>query len=285
MIKIGIEDGSYRKKYGAETAYRKLRSLGYECIDYQNFINTDTELFQNGSSAFDTIIKREREIIEDAGLEVSQTHGPWRWPAQDSTEEEREERFQKMSISIRGTALLGCRYFVIHPVMPTGGGECPDPEEFYRINRSFMIRLAEEGRKNGVIVCLENMPMQKLPISRPEATLAFVKEINDPHLKMCLDTGHCTMFGINPAESVRNIGKEYLRVLHVHDNNGYQDMHGLPFTGVIDWDDFRNSLQEIGFEGCLSLETVNSLKYPAGILELQERSLYLSARYLAGRTE
>ncbi|MBR7063270.1 MAG: sugar phosphate isomerase/epimerase, partial [Clostridia bacterium] len=50
-------------------------------------------------------------------------------------------------------------------------------------------------------------------------------------------------------------GRDYLRVLHVHDNNGVGDFHWLPETGVIDWDNFSRALRDIGFTGVFSLET------------------------------
>ena len=74
-----------------------------------------------------------------------------------------------------------------------------------------------------------------------------------------------------------------LRTLHVHDNDGNQDLHWVPFTGVVDWDDFSKALQEIGFDSCLSIETSPPKKFTGEVLELQDRSLYLSACQIAGK--
>lgn len=282
-MKIGIENGPYLKRYGLEKGYEYIRELGYDCIDYQGFVKTEIPLFQKSSAEFESTVKAERELIESNGLTVWQVHAPWRWPAQDATEEDRAERFEKMVISIRGTALLGSRYFVIHPIMPWGGGSYgPDLQVFDDINFDFMSRLCTEAEKNNVVICFENMPMKALPISIPAASLEFVKKINSPWFKMCLDTGHCMVHGIQPGEAVRLLGKDMLRTLHVHDNDGIQDRHWVPFTGMVDWDDFRSALQEIGFDGCLSIETAPPEKFTGELRELQERSLYLSARKLAG---
>ena len=79
-------------------------------------------------------------------------------------------------------------------------------------------------------------------------------------------------------------GKELLRVLHVHDNDGHGDRHWLPYTGVIDWDDFSNALEEIGFEGSLSLETHIPNSVPDGAeREAAENKLFLDAKRLARR--
>ena len=69
----------------------------------------------------------------------------------------------------------------------------------------------------------------------------------------------------------------------VHDNDGVNDLHWLPYTGVIDWEDFSSSLDEIGFEGTVSLETAVPKKIPEDIRPLQELSLSRIAYRIAGR--
>lgn len=281
-MKVGIENGPYIREFGFEKAHEFIKSQGYDCVDYQNFVDTETPLFQENFKDFDKIVAKERAFIESLGLEINQTHGPWRWPARDVTPEERAERFEKMVISIRGTALLGCKNIIIHPLLPWCDGE-GDPVKLHEINLEFMSRLTKEAEKNGVIICFENMPMPRMSMASPEACLNFAKEINSPNFKICLDTGHCTMLNVKPGDAVRMLGKEYLQTLHVHDNDGRNDLHWVPYAGVIDWDDFQSALQEIGFDGCVSLETIPPKKFTGEIRKLQDRSLYLSACKLAGR--
>jgi sugar phosphate isomerase/epimerase len=151
------------------------------------------------------------------------------------------------------------------------------------MNREFMGRLVEVGRQNEVIVNFENMPMPPLSIAPVAATLAFVKEFNSPWFKVCLDTGHAATTNEKPGDCVRLLGKEYLQTLHIHDNNGRNDFHWIPYTGVIDWDDFSNALAEIGFEGTASLETSAPAKIPAELREMQEISLFQMIRKIAKR--
>jgi sugar phosphate isomerase/epimerase len=82
---------------------------------------------------------------------------------------------------------------------------------------------------------------------------------------------------------VRLIGKEYLAVLHVHDNNGRSDLHWNPYTGVIDWDDFSAALREIDFAGTVSLETAVPGRIPQDIREPFEQGLFRMAQRIAGR--
>ena len=281
-MKIGIESAAYLERYGLSEGLKRLKAHGYECIDYRDFIDTETPLFKLSEYEFEETLRNQRNEIEKAGIEISQTHGPWRTP-KDSTPEDRAERFEKMAKSIRGTAILGCKNFVIHPIMPFGGDKDPEPEKLWEMNYEFMGRLEKVGREYGVVICFENMPMTALSLSRPSEILTFAKNINSDYFKVCLDTGHCAVFGESPADAVRLIGKNYLRVLHVHDNNGRSDLHWHPYMGVIDWPDFTQALIDIEFEGALSLETSVSGRIPADIRDYHEKALFASAKKLAAR--
>ena len=282
-MRIGTEDGSYLRRYGFERGIRRIAELGFECLDYQRFCDTETPLFQQDDQGFEQELKRQRKFIEDSGLTISQTHGPWRWPMRDETAEDRAERFEKMSRSLLGTALLGCDKMVIHPIMPFGGDEGVHTQEAWEMNVEFFGRLCEVGRRHGVFVCLENMPFRCQATSTPEAILKLVKQIGSPFCKVCLDTGHSLVMGVQPAVAVRQIGREHLACLHVHDNNGEGDFHWLPFTGKGDWDAFTKALRKIGYEGVVSLETGIKETIPDDLAPLQEQSLVQMTRRLAGR--
>ena len=97
--------------------------------------------------------------------------------------------------------------------------------------------------------------MAKFSLADPRQVLKFVKEMNDDHFKMCLDTGHSNFFPqANLSDVVRQIGPE-LKVLHVHDNMGDRDFHLWPTKGIIDWPSFVQALKDIDFQGVFSLET------------------------------
>jgi sugar phosphate isomerase/epimerase len=53
-----------------------------------------------------------------------------------------------------------------------------------------------------------------------------------------------------------------LTILHIHDNNGHEDQHVLPYSclsnadeHVCDWQGFVEGLKEIGYSGTLAFET------------------------------
>lgn len=279
-MKIGIESSAYFGITGAEEGLKRLKKHGFQAVDYQLFVDTENELFAMSDVEFERRLRRDGALAKDIGIEISQTHGPWRYPPRDFTPEDREERFEKMSRSLKGTRLLGCKYMVIHPIMPFGTGVQPDPQAFMDINLEFFRRLCTVARQEQVVICLENMPFPELPLSRPAEILSFVKAINSPWLRVCLDTGHCSVCGISPADAVRELGPEYLRVMHVHDNSGAADNHWLPYYGVIDWPGFTKALHETGFDGVMSLECTVSSKLPSEIMEHHQLGLALIAKSL-----
>ena len=102
-MKTGIESAAYRDPADLAGGYRRMRRHGYDCVDYQEFVNTETPLFEASDREFERLLREEAEIIRDAGLEISQTHGPWRYPPRDADEADRAERFEKMAKSLHGT--------------------------------------------------------------------------------------------------------------------------------------------------------------------------------------
>lgn len=275
-----ISAGMYSNYSNAEENLRKMKKHGYDCVDYGKFINTDNDIFALDDAAFRSRMLEERYQIENAGLFVYQTHGPWRHPPKDETIEERAERMQKMQKAIWGTAFLGGHYMVIHPIMPFGTGNRGSAEEVWHINKVFFKKLLKSAEEANVIICLENMPFPEFSLSRPADIMRFVQEINSPWLKICLDTGHCTCLGESLAEAVGLFGNE-LKALHIHDNDGRRDLHWAPLRGVTDWDAFRKILCELPEEIPLNLETEVDDKLPEEVQEHFQIGLAKIARYLA----
>ncbi|MCQ2396195.1 MAG: sugar phosphate isomerase/epimerase [Lentisphaeria bacterium] len=253
-MQLAIIDSSYTGKYGLADGLRLLKSHGYSAIDYQGFINTETPLWQKSDSSFETQLQYLKETLDNIGLSVCQTHAPWCWPPKNSTLEDRRERFEKMHKALKGTKLLGAKYFVIHPIMPYENTPNQNDDEVWAVNAGFLGRVADYAKYYGITICLENMPFENLCLSTPRQVLEFVEDMNHPNLKICLDTGHCACIGLNPSDAVRMIGKEWLKCIHVHDNDGKADLHLRPGSGIVDWNDFGKALHEIDYSGFLSLE-------------------------------
>ncbi len=261
-MKIGIQystNNGFALRWGEET-YKKLKKAGFDCVDF-DLTKTETIFYADNDKVWKEAALNEVSRAKQAEITIHQVHGPWQWPPKDYTEQDRAERMEKMKKSIEVTAFMGCKYWVVHPIMPCYVDDVgtPDEQKTWDINLEFMTELLAHAKKYDVTICLENMPFKNFSIAAPADILRFVKTINDENFKICLDTGHLPIFNkdLSIYEEVKSLEGE-LKVLHVHDNKLVGDEHLLPYFGLIDWQQFSKALNEIGFDGVVSLETMPS---------------------------
>ena len=282
-MKIGmIVDKNGYERFGDEK-YIKLKAHGYDCADY-NMSDTETPLYEASEEEAKAMLCKEKELAKEAGIEIAQVHGPWTWPIREVTEEGRAERLCNMKKSIRYTALLGCKNWVIHPHMPFDIKDIGTGHEqmTYDKNIEFFRELLKTAKECGVTICLENMPMREFSLAKPDKILEIVNEINDDNFKICLDTGHVAAFKeLSVGDEVRKLGDK-IRTFHIHDSFPDNDLHLMPYFGVIDWKDFIESLKEINYQGVFSLETLPSRKLSTPIFEEMSISLAKLVRELIG---
>lgn len=284
-MKIGIQTSTFDLKgYGrwGENTYIKLKEHGYQCSDF-DLSDTDNEIYSNSEKETEKLVMHEKELADIAGIEIVQMHGPWRWPPKDFTEKNRAERREKMEKSIRIASMIGCRNWVVHPIMPYGiedlGTE--DAERTRSMNLEFMSCLLKTAKEYGVTICLENMPMHQFSLSKPKEILKLVNEINDDYFKICLDTGHISVFNdMDLKEEIIRCGKE-IKALHIHDNSYGFDMHMMPYFGRIDWNKFSEALRCIKFDGCFSLETMPPRMLKDEMFEDMCKVLFKTAQEIA----
>lgn len=129
---------------------------------------------------------------------------------------------------------------VLHP------NDGPQPPPTNPIGRVRIHRLAEQAGRHGTVLALEN-----LHVTRTLDDL--FDETAPPQLGFCYDTGHDHIFG-QPAGSLLERHGHRLACLHLHDNDGLTDRHGLPGTGTIDWPHRIDQIRATGYRGVWSLE-------------------------------
>ena len=277
-MEIGIQtiNFSHQPNHAALAAerYAAIRAAGFDCVDLSLASFTGSPFYEKDLADALALAREEREIAARAGIRIHQVHGPW--PTDDKTAENRAGKLVYMERAIRLTFALGARYLVIHPDMPFGWDDEPDPAFAYETNRAMFRALLPIAEEEGVILCIENMPMKAHAISRVARMVAFVKEMDHPNMGICLDTGHVNVFFDDCGDAVRLIAP-YLKVLHVHDNMGDKDEHLPPFAGTIKWDRFSAALKEIGFRGVLSIEANFSTE------DMKNASYEDAARLMAAR--
>lgn len=257
-LKTGITSGMFGSSNEVEKYFSQINKYGYDSVDI-DCCSTLVKPYTLSGKELEDYIESVKTASKKYNVSVSQIHGPWRYPPKDGTDEDKKERLEKMEASIRFCAAIGCKYWVIHTIYPFGPAENKAKDgllrdEMYRQNVEFFKKLVPVAEECGVYICLENLPFLGSNITTVDDTLELIKKIDSENVKMCLDTGHCFMSGLEPSEAVRRIGKDLLAVLHVHDNYGDRDSHMIPFIGKTNWTDFKAALKEIGFCGVISIE-------------------------------
>ena len=273
---IGMSEGTYSAGIYGDKRFEIMKENGYDFCD-MGLSEDRHPIYNCVDSEIESVIAGERDAALKAGIKISQVHGPWRYPPQDFTEEDRAERLEKMQICIRATKLLGCKNMVVHPIMPFGVKENPDPEFTFKTNVEFFKKLLVTAEENEVNVCIENVPFEGFNLSTPSQVLGLIKELDSPYAKACLDTGHCAVMGVKPGDAVRELGDK-IAAMHLHDNNGMHDEHRFIFHGVIDWEVFAAALKETDLDCVFSPECA-----PGRNLEFKAHSVLIKGLALASQ--
>ncbi len=130
------------------------------------------------------------------------------------------------------------------------------PEEEYderKVEAAFssLDELSVFARQRGVEILLENIPNG---LSTAERLVTFF-ELTHLKLGVCFDVGHAHL-GEGIEEAFRKL-KDRIRSTHLHDNDGQEDAHLMPFVspgGTVDWAKTVTLLRSCGDEVPLLLE-------------------------------
>ena len=286
MLKTGIISDAYFSFDNYRQGIPVMKAHGYDGFDYQELGNyKNSPLYKMSDDEFEGYLTKVKNCAEKNGLIIHQLHGTWPH-VDDLTAEGRAQTIEYFKKCILGAKYLGCKRVIVHPFMPCLYlGEPYVEDEDFAINKQMLLSLASVARDCDVTVCLENMPFPK------HSAFSYVKnikklllEINDAHVKACLDVGHFNSEKGDIYEAITLLGDD-LAALHIHDDRYGQDRHLIPFQGETNWDGFIRGLRDISYKGVISLETNIQPQTPQPIRERMEIELANIARYLADEIE
>ena len=223
-----------------------------------------------------SFFQKYKEAMDMYGLTPSQMHAPYPVyvPGNGKATAYMQGTVIPKSIIIAET--LGVPWVVIHPFkLQYSEGK----EKERETNLEYFKMLIPLLKQCNVKVCLENLyesigkRITEGVCSDVEDAIWYIDTLNDyageELFGFCLDTGHLQLVKKDPYEFITKLGSR-IKVLHIHENNGQDDIHQLPYTfgggecGGADWDGILKGLKEIGFDGTLSFETfpaINSFPY------------------------
>jgi sugar phosphate isomerase/epimerase len=182
---------------------------------------------------------------------------------------QRAASVREVSTAVEAAAMLGVRYFVIHPG-PENPHQAFGEERFHRLDHvaKSLSAIAEHCRGLGVTCVLENK-LPHLLFGNTADMLWILGAMTVTDVGVCLDTGHAQLAG--ELDTALHKLSRHLRMVHASDNNGHRDDHLPPGQGKIDWPRFLGMLRAAGFRGSIILEIAGHGE-PAQILEGARRA-------------
>lgn len=174
---------------------------------------------------------------------------------------------QRVHDSIDAMAMLGIHYAVMHPNTLTERLIQFDCQARYDSVMEHLSPFVEHANRVGLNIVIENMRLvhENYAVHRycgdPEELCKIADALG---VGICWDTGHAHINGIKQSEALAYIGSR-LKMLHLNDNFGEDDIHLAPFMGTIDWADVMKGLKTVGYNGILNFE----LKAPGNTPEIR----------------
>ena len=158
------------------------------------------------------------------------------------------------SLSVAGA--LGAGFIVVHIPFDLGllkPDEALAFADYRQKDLDILGQVLSLARRLGVGLALENGHTQK----HMAHIMGLVRQMDDPLVGICVDTGHAALGDLGPAEAIRRAGP-HLLTTHLQDNLGQRDDHLPPGSGAIDWPDVIAALQEVDYRGVLMLELTDN---------------------------
>lgn len=159
---------------------------------------------------------------------------------------ERNRAIVEIIDSIDGATELNCDYVVIHPIGVKWRTEYDVTQR--GLNALFCLeKLQKYAEKRSVTLAIENLDGTEQCVFENiqlEATRLGIMS--------CYDSGHALIH--SDPKKIWSEMNEQIRVLHLHDNNGKEDLHNSIGSGNFPWFHFKDWLTASSFNRVIGLE-------------------------------
>jgi len=155
---------------------------------------------------------------------------------------------------IDAAALMGIPLAVTHPI--TKSSTEMSYGDWLLANLAYLEPIVRYAENKGIRLCVENMASKNesesdhLYGSCANNIKALAEALD---CGVCFDVGHANISGFKISEQMKEL-KGKTEILHVHDNNGINDRHLLPFESTVDWDDVAEGIRQSEFCSVLDVE-------------------------------
>lgn len=274
MLEIGTQTGWWLSLKDPEGSMKNIRDWGFETVDLGfDQVGYDAKSKMPAASRYDLPQEeftepymRMKAAADANGVSVAQAHAPF--PIWIAGEEAYNAAVMKAVKMVMHTcAAVGCPAVVVHPVTLS------DKTEEWELNMRLYRELTLTARETGVKICLENLftvhtgRVLEGACGHAEEAVRYIDTLNEEAgadlFGFCFDVGHANLLHKDICRYIETLGNR-LTVLHIHDNDGQNDLHMAPYTQTryykscttaLNWEQFITGLNRIGYRGALCFET------------------------------
>lgn len=246
----------------------EIRSGGFDLLEICSF---PRHLDYHDTSS----VKAAAKMIEEFGMEAYSFHAPFAEHIDISAlnQDQRNVAVHEILAAAEAAAILGVRYFVIHPgpeYILNGSGQ----ERVQRMENAAGILnfVSRRCQALGIGCVLENK-LPHLIFGNTSDILWMLGAMSTVNVGICLDTGHAHLSGdiYNAMHKLSG----HLQMVHANDNTGSGDDHFPPGMGKIDWPRLLAELAHTGFHGAFILELAGNKEKSALLAEARTARRYL----------
>lgn len=280
MMRLGVQTNNIIEDEHPQEGFAMLKRAGFSCADfslngylknndvYKSEIN---QFFSQSIQELEAFFRLHKLGAAHERITINQMHMPYPIYVPNGSKELNDYLREVVAPkSMAVCAFFGCPYIVIHGYKLARflGAEKREWEQ----TEALLDSLAPLAKEMGITICIENLydavgeHLIEGPCCNAVKAAERIDRINEKYhaeiLGFCFDTGHANLIGIDFENFITTLGHR-LKVLHIHDNDGRQDLHQMPFTFTMsrenqsstDWEGFIRGLRNIRFDKVLSFET------------------------------
>ncbi|MBR4014255.1 MAG: sugar phosphate isomerase/epimerase [Clostridia bacterium] len=273
MLEIGVQQTGWLNWEDLDGSFARLKSLGFETVDL-GFPLVPYDTFGQVRSFYDQSLEELipkytalKNAADKHGISISQTHSAFPIWIEGASDEYNAYMIMTVEKLCAICEVIDCHAIVVHPVTRD------NKADEWNTNMELYRALIPTAIKTNVKICLENMFSSKTgrivggACADAEEVVRYIDTLNAEAgadvFGYCFDIGHANLVHKNIRHYINTLGHR-LTILHIHDNDGQNDLHLAPYTQVrftktcanaLDWEGFILGLKDIGYRGTLSFET------------------------------
>lgn len=241
-----------KRSRSIEESFRLCAEAGFRTIDFSPSLD----------EAWEANVNEALRAAEKLGLELEQSHAPFNF-------------YKKLPLdafavlldrSVQAAIRMNIRYLVFHmDEYHAPSIEKYDPKAALESAYEALAPHFEKALAGGVHVALETIFEDRITQGKEgrchfggtfDELQASLAKFDHPNVGCCWDFGHASIaFGQEQFDMMRRLGKKII-CTHTQDNYYNKDLHVMPFTGNLPWEELMRTLKEIGYENSLTFEFV-----------------------------